>query len=746
LRTRSHGEELTLNVRDDATMASELKFKDRSARVLLVDPSGPVRQLLSEVWKNLGFSNAQAVASIEDAHNILETESVDWLIVPFNSNQDVTGLHTVRMVVNFAELKGVKVSLLVEEGETWVLAKAFELGLLSFHMKPFTKDTLSKDLDELLKLFEQHDWDATKTSAEYLRRHLRATNQSADLLAFEKNLLEIFPGNTSLLINLAEAQHLNGASETAKTTLRQVEFIDASAKELVARKRAMIFGSTTGGSEGAEQATAENVLGLKTVVLIDNDEASRSAVKSVFADLGCSDIQDFSDGAAAVEWINSNPEPSMVVMEWRVPKVTGPLLIQRIRSKGFINVPIVVLSSLIKAVDMPIIREMGVANIAQKPMEREAFVKALIWTIQQDRMPTEAVTMENKIRGYLSTKKMADAEELIARYLEDANIGAGRKSVIRAEHAFAHERYEAARDFAIEAIKQSGESLFALNILGKSLMILRQFDQSLKCFQKAQSVSPMNLERLVVIAETQAETGNAEAAQDSINKSKDLDPDSPAVQEGEVKVALAAGNTDAAREILGQLESMTNVIGYLNNKAVAHAKCGFADEGIQLYEKTLAAVPTNQRETAAVVNYNMALAKIRKGDLQSGLTDIEAVLAVPEARVYKKAMDLKQRLVPAVTTGVTFSLKEGYHGTPSVGSTSANTSSDEGGVADATTLVKALMELAPGDHCCYLLFKSTAAESPELTRALATPPKFKLRKVLERGETFAGAEGTKTAS
>jgi tetratricopeptide (TPR) repeat protein len=341
---------------------------------------------------------------------------------------------------------------------------------------------------------------------------------------------------------------------------------------------------------------------------------------------------------------------------------------------------------------------------------------------------------------------MADAEELIARYIDDANIGAGRKAVIRAEHAFSNESYEMARDFAIEAIKQSGESLFALNVLGKALMILRQFDQSLKCFQKAQSVSPMNLERLVTIAETQAETGDTQAAQDSINSAKDLDPDSAAVQEGAAKVALASGNTEAAKEIMVQLESMSNVIGYLNNKAVAHAKCGFADEGIQLYEKTLAAIPTSQQETTAVVNYNMALAKIRKGDLQSGLTDLEAVLAVPESRVYKKAANLKQRLVPAVSTGVTFSLKEGGPSAALGNKDSAEQSGDDATAASATTLVKALMEVYPGDHCCYLLFKSSADESSELSKAISNPPKFKARKVIERGETFAGAEGTKTAS
>jgi DNA-binding response OmpR family regulator len=725
-------------------MGIETKFKDKTARVILVDSSGPVRQLLSEVTKSIGFANAQAVASIQDAHNILETEEVDWLLVPLSSDQELNGLHTVRMVINFAELKGVRVSLFVEDKESWALSKAFEYGLLSYHLKPFTKETLQKELEDLMRIFEQNEWDATRTSAEYLRRHLKSSGQTLDLLTLEKSLLEIYPGNTKLLINLAEAQHMNGASDAAKSTLRQVEFIDAGSKDIVKEKRSAFFGADT--SPDGEGGASGNILGLNTVVLIDSDDAARAAVKAIFAELGVGEIQEFPDGEAAFEWINNNPEPSLVVMEWRVPKLTGPLLIQRIRSKGFVNVPLVVLSSLIKPMDMPIMREMGVANIAQKPMEREPFLKAIIWTIQQDRMPTEALTMETKVRGLLSCKKISEAEELIARMLDDASIAPGRKAVIRAEHALAKESYEMARDFAIEAIKQSGESLFALNVLGKSLMVLRQFEQSLKCFQKAQSVSPMNLERLVTIAEAQAETGDAAAAQETINKAKDLDPDSQAVQEGEAKVALASGNPEAAKEILSQLDSIGNVIGYLNNKAVAHSKCGFAAEGIELYEKTLAAVPSSQKETAAVVNYNMALAKIRKGDLQDGLVDLEAVLAIPESKVYKKALNLKQRLVPAVTTGSSFALKEGDSSQNPSAHAEGPTTGDEAKAADSNTLIKALMELSPGDHCCYLLFKTTAADAAELTKVLANPPKFKARKTIARGETFAGAEGAKTAS
>jgi CheY-like chemotaxis protein len=68
------------------------KFQDKSARVVLVEPNASVRQLFSEVFKTLGFAQAQSVASLADAHHIIETESVDWLVVPLNADQDITGL------------------------------------------------------------------------------------------------------------------------------------------------------------------------------------------------------------------------------------------------------------------------------------------------------------------------------------------------------------------------------------------------------------------------------------------------------------------------------------------------------------------------------------------------------------------------------------------------------------------------------------------------------------------------------
>ena len=57
------------------------------------------------------------------------------------------------------------------------------------------------------------------------------------------------------------------------------------------------------------------------------------------------------------------------------------------------------------------------------------------------------------------------------------------------------------------------------------MMKLRDFTSALKCFEKAQSLSPLNIERLCQIAEANSEIGAQEAAKENIDDAKDDDDD-----------------------------------------------------------------------------------------------------------------------------------------------------------------------------------------------------------------------------
>lgn len=725
-------------------MAFEAKFKDRSLRIVAVEQSASLRQLIGDVLRSLGFANVETMATITDSHHFLEADHADWLILPLQPNDSRNGLNSISMISSSSALRGLKVSLLLAENEDWAIAKAFELGVFTCHPKYTNRDDLKIEFEKLMAKMDAFECDSTKTSMSYLRSHLTKVGRHQDLVELDKNALSIRPGDGESLMNLAESLVLSGENVKAIATLRQLELICPDRISNINSMREKISASSPQAPSPKTISEAEespNFLGLETVVIVDSDDASRSAIKSIIRELGCNNIFDFADGDSAFLWLDQNGEPDLLLMEWRIPKLSGPMLLQRLRSKGHYNKPVIVISSLIKSSDMPIIRELGIANLALKPVEKNTLVKALIWAIQQDRMPSDMYQLENRIRSLLNSKSLQAAEPLVQRYLDDPTIQNARKSILRAEFAFAKEQYDEARDLAIAAVKQSGESLFALNILGKCLMTLRQYESALKCFKKAQTISPMNIERLITMAEVQAELGETATAEASLNMAKDIDPESPVVAEGAARVAIASGSIMDAKTALASLESNLNLIRYLNNKAVAHAKCGFPKEGIEIYEKTLVAMPPREYELISIVHYNTALARVRSSDLVGAIRQLEILLATQKTRIHSKAASLKSRIEEALAQSKNFAILDSDAATASGNKDLALGASRP--ASSASTLINGILEYRPGEYCCFLLFKSSVPDGPEIQKALRSELQFKPSKALERGETFDGADGTK---
>ena len=160
------------------------KFSDKSASTVIVDPSGSVRTLIGDVLKSQGFKTVQGVGTIADAMAQLETEAVDWLVLPLNADQEINGLQIMQLVLEVPHLQHIRVSLLLEENEMWCLPKAFELGLLSWHAKPFTKVSLGADIDKFMKRLEATNWNMTHASADYVREYLQTNKDTKSHLAF----------------------------------------------------------------------------------------------------------------------------------------------------------------------------------------------------------------------------------------------------------------------------------------------------------------------------------------------------------------------------------------------------------------------------------------------------------------------------------------------------------------------------------------------------------------------------------
>jgi len=627
-----------------------LGFKEKDLKVVVAEPSGTSRTLITELLRGAGFEDVTGVPSAKEGLAIMETETIGWFITNLMASEEINGAHILRICAEEPEVRGVVVTFILGNEELEYIPPSFQEGLTSFFLKPFTKDSLKDQLNKFLDCLQSNHWDIPLTAASYLRDYLTEKSDYKNLLVLEKSLLDFHQGSTEILLKCAIPQAKLGNLSEAKAILKQVKTIASSKSDEVAKIAEAILpeGESLFDEDSGEGSPTDNYFGIESVLVVDPDQESCLELEKILQDIGVNHVQACSSGKEAIKFLQENPEPDLVIQEWRIPELTGPVFLQRIRNQGARSCPIIILSLLIEKSDIPLLREMGVADVIDKPINKEEILEKIIWNYQQNKRPTDQMAMERKMREALRDRKAGKASEILARYKADPQISYGNKVLIEAEFAYFDKQYEEARDLAIEAIKYSGDTLFTMNLLGKTMINLRDFDMALKCFGKAKGLSPVNIERLCNIAEVHSETANREAADEALNAVNDIDADHPSAQESEVKVAVNLGDFDKAKELMGAIDGIQNVVSFMNNSAVAMVRCNMMDEGIGQYQKTLESLPNNRQDYQGIVYYNMGLAYIRGGNMLGSLDALKQASLLDSPRIVQKAKHLYETVNQAI--------------------------------------------------------------------------------------------------
>ncbi len=713
-----------------------LKLKEECP-VLVVEPTASVRQMIVDVVKGLGYPNVQGVPTTKDALHYLEVEKVGWLITSLYQHEKCNAIHLLKIITQNPKLFGIATSLLIDpSAEDFCLPLAFELGLMSFHRKSYIKEDFSDEFEELVQLLQLSQWNATLCSAEFLRSYLTEKSQHKSRMALEQNLLSLFPGSARVLYYLAEAEFLIGEHEAGAATLEQVKVIDEKMTSHCKRLSAKYLGDeATIDTKGKPH----NALGIKNVVVVDPDTDIHFHSKELLDAVGVANTETMEDGEDAFQWLSSSKEPDLILMEWRIPTLNGPILVQRIRQHGFLQVPIVVISSLIKPDDIHLLREMGVDECLDKPFDHNGFYSTIIWAIQQSKFPTEQKSLSIKIRRLLEAGKIDEAERLMSQLFSDERTSEGVKLEVRAEYYFSKGNYIKARNLGIEAMKHGGDSLLMLNLTGKSMLKLKQYEGALKAFEKANNISSLNVERLLNIAEASLYLDDTERAQEAIKSAEQLDSTNHAIDGIKCKVSIETGDTQTAKTLMRDLESGRNVISYMNNRAVSLARTGRFEDGISLYRKTIESLPDSWKEISASVYYNLGLAYARYGDLQTAIDTLSDIKGAAEGTL-KKSKSLIRRLQDCIDRGVKLDLKDDDENSEissdSMGDASESVEGTKEGDDSSFEELLADIEAKRGDIGCYLIFYAIEGHNDESIKLAENLPKFRERDAIGRDETF----------
>lgn len=668
---------------------------------IVIDERIDIRTTAKDVLKEVGIDSL-AFDSIKDVLNHLKSEHPppDWILTCLQTSDHSNAFQLLSFVLQTKKFRKTRVSFLAFQEEVLYLPVAFEMGLLSYHFKPFTKAELLEEVQELLSGLTSDYTQHCFLAAKYLRKHLSLLEDSKPLLSLEEKLVNFFPDRPECFVKLAEAHYHAGETEKAKAILASSDFRKHGISIEIPELEELV---ASGGDQEKERSNFSTAYGVETVMAVDADEAIHRQITKTLNELGVKQVHCFVDGEQAFAWLKEHQQLSMIIMEWRIPKISGLALLQRIRHLG-INVPIVIISSLLSEEYTPLLSEMGVTGTIEKPIENEQFVLNLMKMLRHDRYPTLYTDLERKFRTALASGKTDEVQSLYLRLQADEQTPPNLLKALGAEAAYIKGELEEAKKLAFEAFRMDSKEISILNTLGKILLATGERESALKCFEKVQKFSVENLHRLCLLAEVNAELQNFEASDTYLTKAKTIDKSNPEVTETDVKVSLSRGDVDKAASSMKVLESFSNIVSYMNNRAVALSKTGQLEEGIQLYHNTLEALPSDNVSDRSKVSYNLALAYARSQNLDKAEAQlINLVHRGEKSGLKEKSLSLLNRLQTAKKTGRELVLQV----------------SDKAVKVQTLDILRPMaLDAAPGELCLHLIYNAGSELPSEVIEKL----------------------------
>ena len=175
-------------------MELEFDLSSEAKSVLIIEPSQARRSMLMDGFKQIGYSTIRAVPNVQDAFSLIDMdETPSWIVTPLMENESVNAIHLLVWTLRNPNLKQVRISLMINDHESYCLPNAFELGLYSWHKKADDIMTQMAGFAQLLNREVELGDDSCLVAAHYLRAHLKQDHRFSDLIDFEKSLLALYP-------------------------------------------------------------------------------------------------------------------------------------------------------------------------------------------------------------------------------------------------------------------------------------------------------------------------------------------------------------------------------------------------------------------------------------------------------------------------------------------------------------------------------------------------------------------------
>ena len=514
-----------------------MNLLDKKINIVTVSASGTRRQLINNALRQNQYENVTGVPDITTLVQLLESSPIDWVLCSASFDEKP---HILELL-HYARQNhrcGLRFSILTNEVDVELLYAAYGLGLFSHHVGLEAKDTVNEAFTELMQIVEVTQGREDLVAATYCRRLLIEHKNYELLASMESKLLQGHPGSFDLLIRNAEAQFLNNHHEKAQILWAQATTIAPDRISEITDSKISLGAEESEENGRKSESYDTNILGLQRVAIIDPCENDREEIEQFLQQLGVPEIKCFTGPESFKEFLKSRQSIDVIICEWSFKELSGPIFVQQVRDILGASVPITVVNQKLSPSDLPLLREMGVTDRISKPLKQEVFNRELVWIINQERNPTEPEAIRYKLYQAAKNKDKTQMSLLFERYKACPEVKVGDLKTAEAHMSYINGLYLAAKELAVNALREGGHSLDALGILGKAMMKLREFEKALICLENAAVISPKNIERICQIAEANMELGNDEVAKKNLSKAEELNSEANCVVGLKAKSAL----------------------------------------------------------------------------------------------------------------------------------------------------------------------------------------------------------------
>lgn len=331
------------------------------------------------------------------------------------------------------------------------------------------------------------------------------------------------------------------------------------------------------------------------------------AIRKILSSLGAANELNACSGPDEALQAALKDRPRFVLLNWSdSPLEQNSLFLQLFRKKtGYKSIPILLLADSLNRALLACATEYQAAKILNLSRLENTLGPILLEVEGNLKKPSNALSYLSRITVAAEKNAVGEIQQLAQDFF-NLFPSDPRAQLEYANVCLQKGEWTKASQLARKVLLKNKDDLRATNILARSFLFERKFGDALLILEEAETLSPRNLDRLVLLGEIYRKVGDPQTARGHYSGALRVDPHSREAKIGLGQVELSQGEINEALKLFQNAATEDELGGFFNNAAIYAVSKGAFEKAMALYESAQKAL--QQHHLKAKVSFNQGLA------------------------------------------------------------------------------------------------------------------------------------------